>query len=451
MFITPQWTTLWERYSRNLLEGIEEIWWKLALLKIISQDSELVGDIREKTWIHVWSLYVPVNIGWKYINEGEKNQLWEKINQLWNRDIVTDNLMLRLSIAWDYRSLVDVFPSPLINRDSSIDNINRLLETTFNELKQKEGGIKRYAEWTWVPYDLSDISVWIVPEFNAKITTVTENINNDTIFIDSCINKGRNWWGAVIRTENHSSETHINIWEKVRKMLEILQSEKYWILDSSIAYQFEIWCLSTGQLILLQVKEFARKTTPTSVSSGLNAFNNRIMSSVTAWEINIPLIYSLDSSKWFEKIKKIREDIALVLWTNDRSLNITDYDPNVVAFFHADSHWWSMTHNAFRMVQAVLQKGWIACLWWLEVKWYWDQQEETAMIEQLREDNTTLRVSTTNSEVYIKAVDNNGEEISWNSDDWEILAKIAEDVENWTFIINNDWKDRIKPPKRKTN
>lgn len=394
MFQAPQWITLWE-YQPNVLQAVEEKGGKLWMLEVISSDEELVDEIRVKTRINIKTSSIPLCIEWDYMNEREYSDLlkvveyFSKFENSTNGSHIKENFMLRASIGWDFRSLVDVFPSPLVQSYLWIDWVNKGIETIMEKVSNIDSLIKRYANWTGVPYDKSKLRIWVVPEYNFQaIVTVTENIHWETLFLDTHLWQDFNWWWQKIDSEEYNIWDIWWEWEKYKILLSLLR--KKWILDTGIAYQLEIWIQQNGQPFLLQVKEFAKKTGTVQINSWVKWFAHRMMS--TLWEgvYNFPVFYWDTSVEWFASLREswVSSEVALILWENDRKLNIYDYDPNVVAFFHGDSHGGVFNHNSFRSAQSTLQKWWIVCMWTRDLtragKW--------PVVEQVEWNNSMLNV-----------------------------------------------------------
>jgi len=346
------------------LQAIEEKGGKLWILDLIASDVGLAQEIYEKTKIFVTKTSNPICIDGDHMSEDEYRRLtnnyasWERVwNEVYNAP-VTGKYMLRWSIEWDFRSFVDVFPSPVIHVQHWIDGINESIDEIRTKVREAEMWIRKYAEWTWVPYDRNKLKIWAVPALSFAVLTVTENIHDDKIFLDEMTITSGN---RNIYPEIHTKEN--KIWEKYEILLEILRSR--WILDRNIAYQLEIWRLANGWTVLLQVKEFAVKTNPIEVGRTIDNYNRRTMSALSDCELSLPIVFWGTSKEAYGNLKEDDREWpkALMLGSNRRDLGIHEYDPDVVAFFHWDAHGGVFNHNSFRMTQAVIQKWWVASFW----------------------------------------------------------------------------------------
>jgi hypothetical protein len=194
---------------------------------------------------------------------------------------------------------------------------------------------------------------------DVNVITVTENPNNNDIFIDDY--QWENFYWKTIFSETDNEEKTTNVWKKVRNLLRTLREK--WILDKDIAYQFEFWQRYNWDLILFQVKEFCKKLPIlTSVSMNFSIYVNKVL----VWsydEYVIPIIYWQTSKSWFITTRESTDNVCLALWYNTQNLTPTDYSANVVGFIHWDAHWWVLNHNSFRTAQATLQKWGFALLW----------------------------------------------------------------------------------------
>ena len=143
---------------------------------------------------------------------------------------------------------------------------------------------------------------------------------------------------------------------------------KIWVLDTTIAYQFEFGTAQNGELLLFQVREFCTMQEAISpVSESLRKNWRAVFSAlkdgksldnltVVTWEYHEPwekILHDTDASKKF-----------LLAWTRAPKTFPDEYDPRIIAQFHTDVWWWSMNHDSFRTAQSVMQSGWVVWLWY---------------------------------------------------------------------------------------
>lgn len=365
MFQSPTSITLWE-YPKDVLDAIFSNWWKLWMLDYIAKNENL----REKlkwVWIIISSGLNPI-IVWnnQFISEDEYKKIInqnQKISKIRNgiEYLSWWDLLIRVSAPWDFRSLVDIFPTESVD-GISLDWINQSIVKIKQKISLVSEPIKKYASWTWVEYNQDQLTFWVVTKMDIPIVTVTEDPNSDSIFIDEF--EEENFFWKTIYTETDSENNKTRNWEKVRKFLKILREE--WILDKKIAYQLELWSLYDWNMVLFQIKEFANKVPLiTSTKWLIKNYANRIISWKDYWNFSLPIIYWQFMQQWFSKSYDTWNDkeLCLAIWYNASKLLPQYYLENIVWFIHWDAHGWVFNHNSFRMAQAVVQRWWIAILW----------------------------------------------------------------------------------------
>jgi hypothetical protein len=378
MFQSPKSLTLWS-YSPEVHTAIEQKWGKLWVLELIATNNSLSQEL-EKAWVLVWENLNPLILKnpHEWMSE-EEFKLFQK-SHLHNERLRNglDSLtgwqaLIRASLPWDWRSLVDVIPSRWTQ--ATLDNINNEIANILSTIKSNSMSIQYYAETTGVPFDMKNLSLWVVTAFDLPIVTITENPNNWDFYIDDFQWKfgGITWWSKIFTTTTSSdgltkggSNPYANkdIIEKVNKMMVILQWFK--ILDSTIAYQFEFGKTYSGRLILFQIKEVSKKI---SAIVQLKSTYPLQASKLLYWGnhgYSLPVIPALMPGEWM-KTRDIRNDTRE--WfayfgnnSSDASLKPHEIDPNMRGVFSGDSHGGSLVHNSFRYVQQVLQSGGIALL-----------------------------------------------------------------------------------------
>ncbi len=377
---TPNWLTLW-KYDNEVLDAIEKKWWKLWLLELIANNLDLSEELR-KNWIIINSVFNPVIIqNKKSISKDEYDKLIDSNLETfrllkWKRNLWNWDFLIRVSASWDFRSLVDVFPTHKLKEfwkewvNEALDKIKKLIDKWNSD-------ISNYAIKTWVPYDKDTLTFWVVPKIDSQIITVTENPNNNLVYVDK--NEWENNYWKLIdnlhydsetgktydkNTKEYNSEKFLDLSKKLQKFLDLLR--KNWILDKNIAYQLELWYLETWEIILFQVKEFAKKQKLNTIFNGILEETwikiYRVISWFSEWEIDIPVIYWRNSDVWFNLCKKVSWNVCLVLWNNSHNLNIDQFNSNILWFLHVDWHWWVFNHNSFRQIQATVQAWWIALM-----------------------------------------------------------------------------------------
>ena len=379
MFKTPTWLTLWA-YSSEVLQAIEKKGWKLWPLDLIGDNHKLSQEL-EKAGILIWNNIKPIVLESPQTGMTEKEyQIFQKYHKIntgqsnWFHSLLSyGGVLIRGSVPWDWRSLVDIIPS--LRVEATLESINRWIRAILENISRNESAIQYYARTTGVPFDKNELTLWVVSLFDVPIITVTENPNNGDFYIDDFQWKfgGITWWSKIFtatiwsdgktkgeRREYGDEETV----KKVNAMRKILEWEG--ILDSRIAYQFEFWKVYSGSLILLQIKEMSRKI-PTSIHlASLYPIRANKVLFWGAHGYSLPIILSRMPGEWVET-RDIRNDTRewfAVFANNSSDIRLKPYeiDPNMRGVMSLDSHGGSLVHNSFRYVQQVLQSGWVALL-----------------------------------------------------------------------------------------
>ncbi len=367
-------------YPAEFTQAIEQHWGKLGVLEFIKAHPTLWEELR-KVDVYLGKNLSPLVLKEPLsgISEGEFMEFqkmrtaMKDIDNGYSRPIITKKVLIRLSTAWDWRSLVDVLPTLDVHPDQ--DSINEWVAKALAQVEKDRYAIKYYADSAWVPFDPSDISVWVVNQFDVPIVTATEHPNNDLMYIDQF--DGKNAYGSTIHSDTVGKDNYTlastsgSAWKlnhqakKARDALNILRNAN--ILSKDIAYQLELGQTYYGQLILFQIKEFARKL-PITLQLGRH-ITMRADKILSGWasDYTLPIIAGMTAWESIEKLDRRRteEDTFVILWNNSSEANLqpSDFRDFIRGVYHGDAHNGSFVHNSFRFVQHVVQSGWVALLW----------------------------------------------------------------------------------------
>ena len=357
---------LWN-YPDAAKNRVETLWGKLWFLDFLLQNKRLIEKLRDLNiqvapWLQILS-----NNSLSRENQADL----EKSLKWFDRAGLSDGeIIIRGSIPWDFRSLVDIIPTIKTQGDQLSEAIPNAIDEIRNKIDQIGSAIQKYASGMWVPWDMSALRFWVAPLLNVPILTATEHPNQDGVLLLDTYNWDYYlWWkniDSTIYDSEGSSKRKRNSTHgvQIEKMLTYLRNEH--ILDSNIKYQFEYWVVPHGGLYLFQVKEFCKKQNPIIHNLGEEGTgaSRALFSSLPEDEtLDTRVISGTYHTPWREILENTSIQTAITL-APDRACELFPeyYDPRIRAYFHSDAHGGALNHDSFRTAQAVMQAGWVVWL-----------------------------------------------------------------------------------------
>lgn len=385
----------------ELIDHIERYSGKLGVLELISKKYQENPTPFDTIGIKVWPQYTPT-----IITPGDtltKREFGEFMNKHWLSG--GSKVLLRWSLPGDYSSLVDVVPTvesslyPSYSRLSEDGNSNIMLfsskwATEIKEIhdvvnenihdlrervKQKSRFILRYAELSWVPFDGEKASFGLIPKFKGSLTIVTEHPNHEWVLIQEWpFEKGSRNKSFSISQPGYICEES----EKVKKLLEFLRD--MWILDSTIAYSFELGSDGKGNTILFQIREICKKMLTKAESIELTKHHSDYIQTIlTTIPEGLSKKFTFQNTIIPEAQINLESDeyphfgqlIGLNVPLDSYHFNL---NPNLHGIMTQNSEVPGVgTHENMRFIQYALQQktGGIVVIW-VDSGWYWSYASE---------------------------------------------------------------------------
>lgn len=397
-----------ENPNPELISHVEQYGGKLGVLELISKKYQENPEPFDKIGIKVWPWYTPTII--TSTNTLSKD-VWEDF--LGKHNLIDGEwrwVLLRASLPWDYRSLIDVIRTDvnhLYDYENGMDSRSRFLSRMdeTREFVDSSQGLVHYAELAWVPFDPISLSFWLIPEFKWSRLIVTEHPNHEWQLIEEWsfkkslpnkIFRIHDWWA---RSENT---------RKVAGLLALLRSMN--ILDEQVAYNLELWVTPTGEVILFQIREFCKKVLverdSLRIANGrhsefietiMTTLQNGVQKVFQSSERSIDR-YSIYSSDPLD-VPKIAQ-----LWWRGCPLGIINLDPNLHGISTENMYASVGQHENMRFMQYALgQPTWWIVLVWSYSDWRWSFSRDLWIIgSSFNGDAQKLWITRVDSKIHIE-------------------------------------------------
>lgn len=389
LWINDSWIALGD-YSPDLKSSIRNGSGKFWALRHIAQTPWLARSLR-RYWMIVDIVDHQVLAPWDAPSDWffESIDIWvRRIPHEFRRHLMSNNTFhVRWGSPGDFKWLVDVIPTQVIH-NATQDKIEAAIDAIRSHAHEKNTDIERYAQWEWVYWNKDDIHIWVVPSFNIPILTVTEDPNNpNTLFIDTqypTLSWERN---MSMQTYTHNESAwmfhpqrwrsrydELYHWFNLYRAIQILKRE---VFDQNMTYQFELWWIQeTGEFLLLQVKEFAKKN-PIQTDQAIEIVNralhlpwaritqsnvSRIITWLWEWDtLKAPIVDGQFRWGIWGKVKDqdFPDGFVMRPIRNSDDLTPSDYDPRTRWFLHVDAWGGTLAHYSFRFAQTAARNWWV--------------------------------------------------------------------------------------------